>query len=83
MNTQTLKKLIESESDRTETIEEFKEAVFRLIDLYSEDNRQPFEIGNTTDTVPYFTLCGCNPSNGGSGLCGCSMGNLMVKRKEI
>ena len=30
------------------------------------------------DKVPYNTICSCNPSNGGSGMCGCTMGNQMV-----
>ena len=30
--------------------------------------------------VPYHTICGCNPVNGGSGVCGCSMANKMVKK---
>jgi len=31
------------------------------------------------DEVPYSTICPCNPANGGSGICGCTMGNQMVK----
>lgn len=34
------------------------------------------------DEVPYSTLCSCNPSNGGSGICGCIMGNTMVKNPK-
>ncbi|NBV27936.1 hypothetical protein EBS02_02800 [bacterium] len=30
------------------------------------------------DEVPYASICFCNPINGGSGLCGCIMGNKMV-----
>lgn len=30
------------------------------------------------DTVPYYTICQCNPANGGSGVCGCTMGQTMV-----
>lgn len=32
------------------------------------------------DLVPYHTICGCNPANGGSGICGCIMGNKMVRK---
>jgi hypothetical protein len=32
------------------------------------------------DLVLYGELCSCNPKNGGSGICGCVMGNKMVKR---
>lgn len=31
-----------------------------------------------SDRVPYHTLCSCNPANGGSGLCGCTMANKLV-----
>ena len=30
------------------------------------------------DEVIYGSICPCNPSNGGSGICGCIMGNQMV-----
>ena len=30
--------------------------------------------------VPYNTICGCNPANGGSGICGCIMGNKLVPK---
>lgn len=30
------------------------------------------------DEVPYGDICSCNPKNGGSGICGCIMGNTMV-----
>jgi hypothetical protein len=32
------------------------------------------------EMVPYGTICGCNPANGGSGICGCIMGNKMVPK---
>lgn len=38
MEKQTLKELIEIEFDRCETISHFKKEVFRLIDLYDDDN---------------------------------------------
>jgi hypothetical protein len=28
--------------------------------------------------VPYSSICSCNPINGGSGLCGCTMAGTMV-----
>jgi hypothetical protein len=28
--------------------------------------------------VPYNTICGCSPANGGSGICGCVMPNKLV-----
>jgi len=36
----------------------------------------------TGDLVPYHTICGCNPANGGSGICGCIMGNKMVRKGD-
>ena len=32
------------------------------------------------EMVPYGAICGCNPVNGGSGICGCVMGNKMVPK---
>jgi hypothetical protein len=36
----------------------------------------------TTDDglVPYHTICGCNPANGGNGICGCVIANQMVRK---
>lgn len=40
----------------------------------------PFSLGNLySEKVPYHTVCACNPANGGSGICGCTMANTMVK----
>jgi len=33
-----------------------------------------------TNSVPYSEICSCNPKNGGSGVCGCTMGNQMVNK---
>ena len=41
MNKETLKELIQIEFDRAETISQFKQEVFRLIDLYDQDNSNP------------------------------------------
>jgi len=88
MTTQTLKELIEVEFDRCETISEFKANVFRLIDLYGKDATTTFP-GNISfptptepEEVPYGTICSCNPLNGGSGICGCVMGNKLVKNPK-
>lgn len=35
---------------------------------------------STSDLVPYSEICRCNPKNGGSGLCGCTIGNNMVPK---
>ena len=34
--------------------------------------------GIEPDQVPYGEICSCNPKNGGSGICGCIMGNKMI-----
>jgi hypothetical protein len=34
----------------------------------------PYDINK----VPYSTICSCHPANGGSGICGCIMGNQLV-----
>lgn len=34
------------------------------------------------EMVPHHTICGCNPANGGSGICGCIMGNKLVPRNS-
>ena len=34
------------------------------------------------DEVPYHSICSCNPRNGGSGICGCIMGNKMVRNPK-
>ena len=88
MNKETLKALIEVEFERAETISQFKAEVYRLIDLYDNDRPAqsfPFGIPNMSveeDLVPYGELCSCNPKNGGSGLCGCVMGNKLVPRQN-
>jgi hypothetical protein len=34
---------------------------------------------NRHDTiVPYWETCSCNPKNGGSGICGCILGNGII-----
>jgi len=40
---------------------------------------KPWETTND-DMVPYYTICGCNPANGGNGICGCVMANKMVRK---
>jgi hypothetical protein len=33
-----------------------------------------------TNQVPFHEICSCNPKNGGSGICGCTMSHKMVDR---
>lgn len=35
------------------------------------------------DQVPYSELCGCNPKNGGSGICGCTLATPLVTTYNI
>ena len=35
---------------------------------------------NNSNQVPFHEICSCNPKNGGSGICGCTMGNQMVNK---
>jgi hypothetical protein len=45
--------------------------------------KSPYGVGDVLGDVPYYTLCSCNPVNGGSGICGCTMGNQMVSRDYL
>ena len=82
MTTETLKQLIEIEFERCETISHFKSEVLRLIDLYQQD--KPFVptpgFSINPEMVVYSEICSCNPKNGGSGFCGCVIGNQMVPK---
>ena len=40
----------------------------------------PIPYTTNDEMVPYGTICGCNTANGGSGICGCIMGNKLVPR---
>lgn len=86
MTKKTLKDLIEIEFDRCSTISEFKSEVFRLIDLYESDKEQVYTtqpiLDSIPEEIPYHEICSCNPKNGGSGMCGCTMGNMMVKNPK-
>jgi hypothetical protein len=33
---------------------------------------------NKSGLVPFYETCSCNPKNGGSGVCGCSIGDRLV-----
>lgn len=85
MNTKTLIRLIENEFERSNDISEIKENIIRLIDLYEKDVPlyESFNfLNNQPEEVPYSSICGCNPINGGSGVCGCTLGNTMVKNPK-
>jgi len=91
MKISTLKTLIEDAFEDVETISQFKSKVLKLIDLYEDESIQDYtrpELQDCNplpifgdgefDKVPYHTICSCNPSHGGSGICGCTMANELV-----
>jgi hypothetical protein len=89
MKKETLKQLIEVEYERCETISQFKSEVFRLLDLYESDGNvidsigvNPITLinGDLFNKVPYHTICSCNPINGGNGICGCTISNMLVDK---
>ena len=40
------------------------------------------KIVNDVEMIPYGEICSCNPKNGGSGICGCIMGNKLVPKNS-
>lgn len=51
------------------------------IPTWDKSHSGGFSIGSISsepDEVSYASICSCNPINGGSGLCGCIMGNEMI-----
>lgn len=89
MKTKTLKALITNAIENSETKEELMAEVVRLIELFEEDREEPISQPPamqkfadyqpvSAGKVPYSTICFCNPANGGSGICGCTMGNRLV-----
>jgi hypothetical protein len=42
------------------------------------DFRDYLPVKGDPGLVPFHTICGCNPANGGSGICGCVIANKMV-----
>ena len=87
MKVETLKQLIDSIPTNTHEVVEALEQVKKYIDLYEKDGPEfiinsPYYIPYSADTdmIPYNEICSCNPKNGGSGVCGCVMGNRLVPR---
>ena len=84
MKTETLKQLIKNVletydvEDRTFVLGKISE----LIDLYEKDNEPnwfTYSQPHTGKSVIYADICSCNPKNGGSGICGCTMANKIVE----
>lgn len=40
---------------------------------------QGFEFMKPPYTITVSDICSCNPANGGSGICGCSIANELIK----
>ena len=89
MKIEVLKQLIDVEAKRVNSVADFKTEVFRLLDLYQQDNLNNNVSDNgfiggfgITTTVPHTTIfsdnCPCNPKNGGGGICGCTLGSKLV-----
>jgi hypothetical protein len=73
-------------------LQDLKQHINDAIDLYDRDNERdnksdtyiPNNLQNLiyhfgSEKVPYSMICPCNPSNGGNGVCGCTMANTMVQ----
>ena len=89
MKKETLKKLIKDVFQKSENIQDLEDEILKLIDLYEEDNTfiftptyGPIIDYYSSDEMPYNEICGCNPKNRGSGICGCVMTNQMIKKPK-
>lgn len=63
-----------------------KELIEMLIEANRHLSSRPYVINfdspdsTFTDVILYNEICGCNPKNGGSGICGCTMANQEIRR---
>lgn len=60
---------------------EVLESIERNKSIPHQENAPAFNLQTLNiepDMVMYGDICGCNPKNGGGGICGCIMGNQMV-----
>lgn len=91
MKIETLKVLIENILEREHISPDVRNELMMVINLYEQEQESvtpphtfapfiptPGFVVCEPDQVPYGELCSCNPKNGGSGICGCVMGNKMV-----
>jgi hypothetical protein len=73
--------IVYSENEFNETYElAFQNPIPIGIDLQQHGTFPNYTDQN--DLVPYSTICGCNPANGGGGICGCTMANQLVPRNQ-
>lgn len=71
MKKKKLKQIIKNLSNRLSKLETKQTVdIPKLREPFLEDSK----------LVPYNTICACNPFNGGSGICGCVIGNTMVSK---
>jgi hypothetical protein len=93
MKIETLKTLIELIPSNSNDGDFVKEHVLKYIDLFEKDQElkqqflnYPAGVRGFDPTEPlevrYGEVCSCNPKNGGSGICGCTMGNTMVRNPK-
>ena len=86
-----IENFIDNQYAENEFKDELKTNILFFINLYESEElpketpSKSFEIIGVPngvlclpDKVPYSTICSCNPNNGGSGICGCTMANQMV-----
>ena len=85
MKIKTLKKSIQMAAKNAKSIDEFQNMVELLIDVFEADKEyfeNPWDAPKinqyTNKPVLYADICPCNPKNGGSGICGCTVGNMIV-----
>lgn len=84
MTIDDLRLLIKNVFDNSTDIKEIESSVFDMIRLYEITYNQGSMFikdrydHKLPDKVPYHTICGCNPENGGNGICGCVIGNQMI-----
>jgi len=77
MKSQILKKLLLEAIDEIKEIEVLKQRISDLVDIYTIP--EIYTQKESTQTT-YGEICSCNPKNGGSGICGCTIGNTIVSR---
>ena len=93
MKIETLRQLIKQILCTSEEEEYVKEQVLKYVDLYESDQEPKHQLPNYPPGVREFNpfeplevlygeICSCNPKNGGNGICGCVMGNTMVRNPK-
>jgi hypothetical protein len=84
MTLDNLRMLIKDIFENTTDIKEIESSIFSLLRLYEMTDKTESTFikdrydHKLPDKVPYHTICGCNPENGGNGICGCIIGSSQV-----